>query len=168
MSGSRTKAWAMLTPNGLEVSRRMAFTSSRITSRSPDEVSIIPSPPALLTAEASCERAIQPIGACTMGYSTPSIWVMRLRIMGSPDVAPTYRNPLASMQAGFKDAVFSYRSPPPLFLVWLFLIRRVPVDILGNRRVIEHGDQPHAADGVADQRRNQEAHSHRRPRSRYR
>ena len=34
---------------------------------SPDEVSMMPRPPARDTAEASCVRAIQPIGACTMG-----------------------------------------------------------------------------------------------------
>lgn len=39
---------------------------------------MMPSPPALLTAEASCERAIHPIGACTMGRSTPSRRVTRL------------------------------------------------------------------------------------------
>ncbi len=38
---------------------------------------MIPSPPALETAEASCARAIQPIGACTIGYFTPSRSVMR-------------------------------------------------------------------------------------------
>ena len=38
----------------------------------------MPSAPALDTAEASGERAIQPIGGCTMGISTPSTRVMRL------------------------------------------------------------------------------------------
>ena len=84
MSGSRTKAWAMFTPNGLSVSVRIFLTSSRTASSSPDEVSMMPRPPALDTAEASCARAIQPIGACTMGYSTPSISVMRVLIMDVP------------------------------------------------------------------------------------
>src|SRR5450755_2082224 len=34
---------------------------------------MMPSPPALETAEASWLRAIQPIGACTIGYATP-VW----------------------------------------------------------------------------------------------
>src|SRR5260370_21088035 len=34
---------------------------------------MMPSPPALDTAEASGLRAIQPIGACTIGYATP-VW----------------------------------------------------------------------------------------------
>ena len=80
IEASRTKAWAMFTPNGLSVSWRILRISSRIASSSPDEVSMIPSPPALETAEASCARAIQPIGAWTMGYSIPSMSVMRLRI----------------------------------------------------------------------------------------
>ena len=39
---------------------------------------MMPSAPALETAEASVERAIQPMGACTMGVSTPSMRVTRL------------------------------------------------------------------------------------------
>ena len=42
---------------------------------------MMPRPPAFDTAEASRARAIQPIGACTMGYSTPSISVTRVLIM---------------------------------------------------------------------------------------
>ena len=42
---------------------------------------MMPSPPALDTAEASWARAIQPIGAWTMGYWTPSRSVMRVLIM---------------------------------------------------------------------------------------
>src|SRR4249919_1505566 len=34
---------------------------------------MMPSPPALETADASWLRAIQPIGACTIGYVTP-VW----------------------------------------------------------------------------------------------
>src|SRR5262245_30264895 len=79
--GSRTKACAMFTPKGLSVRSRILQISSRTVSSSPDEVSMIPSPPALDTAEASCARAIQPIGACTIGYSTPSSSVTRLRIL---------------------------------------------------------------------------------------
>ena len=43
---------------------------------------MMPSPPALETAEASCARAIQPIGACTTGISTPSSRVTRLSNTG--------------------------------------------------------------------------------------
>ena len=45
---------------------------------------MIPSPPALETADASCARAIQPIGAWTIGYSIPSISVTRVLIMRNP------------------------------------------------------------------------------------
>ena len=38
---------------------------------------MMPSAPAFETAEASCARAIQPIGACTIGISTPSSSVTR-------------------------------------------------------------------------------------------
>ena len=77
MSGSRTNAWATLIPHGLSVSDFIFATSSRTSSRRPDEVSMMPKPPALETALASCARAIQPIGACTIGYFTPSSSVMR-------------------------------------------------------------------------------------------
>ena len=80
MLGSRTKASAMLTPNGFDVSRFILMISSRTASSSPDDVSMMPSPPAFDTADANCARAIQPIGACTMGYSTPSIFEMRFSI----------------------------------------------------------------------------------------
>ena len=46
---------------------------------------MIPRPPALLTALASCERAIQPMGACTMGYLVPNILVIRLSIIFVPN-----------------------------------------------------------------------------------
>jgi hypothetical protein len=65
--GSRTKSWAMLTPKGRSVRSRILRISSRIASSSPEEVSMMPRPPALETADASGARAIQPIGACTMG-----------------------------------------------------------------------------------------------------
>ncbi len=63
----------------------MAPTSRTKASSSPEDVSMIPSPPAEETAEASCERAIQPMGACTTGISTPSSRVMRLSNV-SPEV----------------------------------------------------------------------------------
>ena len=67
IAGSRTKAWAMFTPKGRSVSSRIAMISRRMLSSSPDDVSMMPRPPARLTAEASWERAIHPIGAWTMG-----------------------------------------------------------------------------------------------------
>ena len=67
IEGSRTNNWAMFTPNGLSVSSRILMISLRTVSSSPDEVSMMPSPPAFETAEANCARAIHPIGACTMG-----------------------------------------------------------------------------------------------------
>ncbi|SHU09768.1 Uncharacterised protein [Mycobacteroides abscessus subsp. abscessus] len=80
MEGSRTNACAMLTPKGLSVSSRMARISSLMASSSPELVSMMPSPPALHTALASWDRAIQPIGACTIGRSTPSNSVTRFVI----------------------------------------------------------------------------------------
>ena len=71
MFGSRTKAWAMLTPNGLSVRSRIRRISSFTASSSPEDVSMIPQAPARETAEASWLRAIQPIGAWTIGTSTP-------------------------------------------------------------------------------------------------
>ena len=68
----------MLTPKGLSVRSFILAISSRMTSSSPDEVSMMPMAPALETADASCERAIQPIGAWTMGMSTPRSSVTRL------------------------------------------------------------------------------------------
>ena len=57
----------MLTPNGFLVSSRILRISPRTASSSPEEVSMIPMPPAFDTAEANWLRAIHPIGACTMG-----------------------------------------------------------------------------------------------------
>src|SRR5215468_4480095 len=71
MLGSRTNAWAMLTPNGLSVRSRIRRISSFTASSSPEEVSMIPQAPARETAEASWLRAIQPIGAWMIGISTP-------------------------------------------------------------------------------------------------
>ncbi|SKW60743.1 Uncharacterised protein [Mycobacteroides abscessus subsp. abscessus] len=58
----------------------MARISSLIASSSPELVSMMPRPPALHTALASCDRAIHPIGACTMGRSMPSNSVTRFVI----------------------------------------------------------------------------------------
>ena len=76
--GSATKAWAMFTPKGLSVRSFILAISSRMASSSPDEVSMMPMAPALETAEASRERAIHPMGAWTMGISTPRSSVTRL------------------------------------------------------------------------------------------
>ena len=73
MLGSRTNAWAMFTPNGLSVRSRIRRISSLTASSSPEDVSMIPQAPARDTAEASWLRAIQPIGACTIGISTPEV-----------------------------------------------------------------------------------------------
>ncbi len=52
---------------------------------------MIPSPPALETADASWARAIQPIGAWTIGYSIPSSSVMRVLIMRVPGEASCHK-----------------------------------------------------------------------------
>src|SRR6185369_7510509 len=98
MSGSRTNAWATLMPHGLSVRVRIFLTSSFTSSRRPEEVSMIPKPPALDTAEASCARAIQPIGACTIGYLTPSKSVMRF-FMASSGLGRTIAVPLRNSNA---------------------------------------------------------------------
>ena len=57
----------MFTPHGLSVRSRILAISARTASSSPEDVSMMPNPPASDTAEASCARAIHPIGACTIG-----------------------------------------------------------------------------------------------------
>ena len=69
----------MFTPNGLSVRSRIFTISSRTSSSWPDDVSMMPSPPALDTADASWARAMKPIGACTIGCSIPSSSVIRVR-----------------------------------------------------------------------------------------
>jgi hypothetical protein len=76
--GSATKAWAMFTPKGLSVRSFILAISPLITPSSPEEVSMIPMAPALETAEASADRAIHPMGAWTIGISTPRRAVTRL------------------------------------------------------------------------------------------
>src|ERR1700716_3229203 len=71
--GSRMNRIGRLTPNGLRGSSFILAISARHLSTSPLDVSMMPSPPAWETAEASWLRAIQPIGAWTMGYFTP-VW----------------------------------------------------------------------------------------------
>ena len=67
MWGSATNIWAMLTPQGFWVRSRIVTISCRTSSRRPEEVSMIPKPPAFETADASFARAIKPMGACTTG-----------------------------------------------------------------------------------------------------
>ena len=64
---SRTSICAMFTPKGLSVRSCIVRISSLTWSSWPDDVSMIPSAPALLTAEASWARAMYPIGAWTIG-----------------------------------------------------------------------------------------------------
>ena len=89
MAGSRTKAWAMLTPKGLSVRSRIRRISSFTASSSPEEVSMIPHAPARDTAEASWLRAIHPIGACTIGMSTPRWRETRLSKAAGSEVTVT-------------------------------------------------------------------------------
>ena len=56
-----------LTPNGAVVRSPILRISAWQFAVSPDDVSMMPSPPALHTALASAARAIQPIGAWTIG-----------------------------------------------------------------------------------------------------
>jgi hypothetical protein len=55
-----------LTPKGKPVSRMMAISRWQLAV-SPEEVSMMPKPPARETADAKVLRAIQPMGACKMG-----------------------------------------------------------------------------------------------------
>lgn len=58
IDASRTNSCAMLTPNGLSVRSRILRISSRTSSSRPDDVSMMPRPPAFETAEASWARAM--------------------------------------------------------------------------------------------------------------
>src|SRR3546814_1734615 len=82
----------MFTPKGLSVRSRILRISSRITSSSPDDVSMIPMAPAFDTALASCERAIQPIGAWTIGMSTPRRSVTRFEKLEEVGTTPSCRS----------------------------------------------------------------------------
>jgi hypothetical protein len=66
MASSFKKRIGRLTPNGRPVAAIFVISAWQFAV-SPDEVSMMPSPPARETAEASGKRAIQPMGACTMG-----------------------------------------------------------------------------------------------------
>src|SRR5437588_8600764 len=78
IASSRRKRIGRLTPNG-NCNAFICSISPWHASVSPDEVSITPRPPARETADASWVRAIQPIGACTIGYLAP-VWA-RTRFM---------------------------------------------------------------------------------------
>jgi hypothetical protein len=101
--GSATKAWAMFTPKGLSVRSFILAISSRMTPSSPDEVSMMPMAPALETAEAKLERAIHPMGAWTMGISTPRRAVTRLAHIPSI-LARRRRRPLLPRDIGKSPA----------------------------------------------------------------
>ena len=68
----------MFTPRGLSVRLASLAISVPMTWISPEDVSMMPEAPALEMAAASWDRAIQPIGACTMGPCTPSMAVTGL------------------------------------------------------------------------------------------
>ena len=67
MASSFRNRIGRLTPNGASVSSRIFTISAWQFAVSPDDVSMMPSPPALHTADASADRAIHPIGACRTG-----------------------------------------------------------------------------------------------------
>jgi hypothetical protein len=79
---SRMNRSGRLTPKGLVVSSFILAISARHWSTSPLDVSMTPRPPALETADASWLRAIQPIGAWTIGYFTP-VWASTRFFLGS-------------------------------------------------------------------------------------
>ena len=80
---SRTNSWATFTPQGRSVRSRIFAISTRTSSSWPDDVSMIPMPPAFETADASCARAIKPIGAWMIGISMPSM-LGHTRLHGPP------------------------------------------------------------------------------------
>ena len=87
----------MLTPKGLSVRSRILAISALTTSSSPELVSIIPSPPAFETADASWARAIHPMGAWMMGTSMPSRSVIRVEMRAmagayGPGPGPRFRS----------------------------------------------------------------------------
>ena len=71
-------SWATFTPQGRSVRSRILAISTRTSSSWPDDVSMIPIPPAFETADASCARAMKPIGAWMIGISMPSCSVTRV------------------------------------------------------------------------------------------
>ena len=107
MFGSRTKAWAMLTPNGRSVRSRIRRISSLTASSSPDEVSMIPQAPAWETADARRLRAIQPIGAWTIGISTP-----RARATLLSNASGRFTAPSCSQRRGGSRSERSQARPP--------------------------------------------------------
>ena len=70
MASSLRKRIGRLTPKG-NPSAAMAVISAWQLAVSPEEVSMMPKPPARDTADASALRAIHPMGAWTMGYFAP-------------------------------------------------------------------------------------------------
>ena len=66
MASSFKKRMGRFTPNGRPSALILVISAWQLAV-SPDEVSMMPSPPARDTAEASCVRAIQPMGAWMMG-----------------------------------------------------------------------------------------------------
>src|SRR5260370_42167533 len=66
IASSRRNLIGRLTPNG-RVNAFIWLISAWQASGSPDEGSMMPSPPARETPDASLARPIQPIGACRIG-----------------------------------------------------------------------------------------------------
>ena len=79
MASSLRKRMGRFTPKGRPLARICSISRWQFAV-SPDEVSMMPRPPARDTALASALRAIQPMGACTMGKRMP-VWA-RTRFMG--------------------------------------------------------------------------------------
>ncbi len=88
--------------------------SSRIASSSPDEVSTMPMPPAFDIADASFARASQPVGACTIGSSTPGISVMRCRVRRRTASARRRDCPARKAPARRRILSIACRSPGPV------------------------------------------------------
>ena len=74
MASCFKKRIGSLTPKGRSLAT-ICVISLRPLAVSPDEVPMMPTPPARETAVANGERAIQPIGACTMGWRAPGFAV---------------------------------------------------------------------------------------------
>src|SRR3990167_1845334 len=72
MASSLRKRMGKFTPNGKPRAAILVISAWQLAV-SPDEVSMMPKPPARDTAEASAVRAIHPMGAWRMGYLAP-VW----------------------------------------------------------------------------------------------
>ena len=125
----------MFTPNGRSVRSRILRISSFTVSSSPDDVSMIPQAPHRLTAEASWDRAIQPIGACTIGNR-------HAEVAGDPVVEGVGQVGGVDGHGGQSDEPARLdRHRPPMRYTWSMTDTTLPPGRLRNHRTsLDTGD----------------------------